>query len=458
LGTRGRSVQQHAVKRDESSSDEYSLGDRRRKANQHEVKRDETSSDESSLGDRRRKANQHEVKRDETSSDESSLRDRRRTAQLHAVKRDETSTDESSLGDRKRASNDSKPKPLDEDFDESFIGESESKPSSNQYEHEKNEDFNESPIGAAKLNDAAFGDPTTKQNGTVNLKDTPASSFRYDYSTTVRQSNDYQSAKDANKERIDATTTKQRLKVKVYDESNPQDFFIINVEVDTPSKRQDVTTSDELIMCVLNTRQAVQITQHDNLREDEIVIDHLQPHRADAEESSVGKPDFATASAKHFVAPDLSQLEPTPKSKLPISQLKPEPPVANHLHPSMTFDASQLDPTSKATSPIPTIAPSKEEQSNPEPPTHESSNNSVDQFIIPTIVTATYVKSTPDQKVGLSFRKSKGVVIIEKISPGSVFDGSQLKSGQECLCINDHRIRSARRAAEVVRCAYESYM
>jgi len=53
--------------------------------------------------------------------------------------------------------------------------------------------------------------------------------------------------------------------------------------------------------------------------------------------------------------------------------------------------------------------------------------------------------------VGLAFRKATGTVVIEKIVPGSLFDGTALRPGYECLCINGHRLRSARRAAEIVR-------
>ncbi|KAL7465460.1 hypothetical protein ACHAXS_005775 [Conticribra weissflogii] len=76
----------------------------------------------------------------------------------------------------------------------------------------------------------------------------------------------------------------------------------------------------------------------------------------------------------------------------------------------------------------------------------------LDPFTIPTILSTTIIKQTPNQKVGLAFRKSTaGNVVIEKIMPGSVFDGTAMKAGHECLIINGHRVRSARKAAEIVR-------
>mmetsp|Transcript_201 Transcript_201/g.353 ORF Transcript_201/g.353 Transcript_201/m.353 type:complete len:926 (-) Transcript_201:159-2936(-) len=87
--------------------------------------------------------------------------------------------------------------------------------------------------------------------------------------------------------------------------------------------------------------------------------------------------------------------------------------------------------------------PTKLEQPPPKP---------LDPFTIPTILSTTIIKQTPNQKVGLAFRKSTtGNVIIEKIMPGSVFDGTAMKAGHECLIINGHRVRSARKAAEIVR-------
>lgn len=75
----------------------------------------------------------------------------------------------------------------------------------------------------------------------------------------------------------------------------------------------------------------------------------------------------------------------------------------------------------------------------------------LEPFVIPSIISVTYVKTLAHQKVGLAFRKTKNVVIIDNVAPGSAFDGSALRAGQELLCINRYRIRSARRAAEIVR-------
>ena len=80
-----------------------------------------------------------------------------------------------------------------------------------------------------------------------------------------------------------------------------------------------------------------------------------------------------------------------------------------------------------------------------------SSVKGLEPFTIPSIISCTHVKETPSQKVGLAFRKANGAVLIEKIVPGSPFDGTDLRPGYECLSINGHRLRSARRAAEIVR-------
>lgn len=75
----------------------------------------------------------------------------------------------------------------------------------------------------------------------------------------------------------------------------------------------------------------------------------------------------------------------------------------------------------------------------------------LEPFTIPSILSSTIVKSSPSQKVGLAFRKATGTVVIEKIVPGSPFDGTAIRPGCELLSINGHRLRSARRAAEIVR-------
>lgn len=75
----------------------------------------------------------------------------------------------------------------------------------------------------------------------------------------------------------------------------------------------------------------------------------------------------------------------------------------------------------------------------------------LEPFTIPSVISKTIIKSTPTEKVGLAFRKAHGTIVLEKIMPGSPFDGSKIRPGHECLCINGHRVRSARRAAEIVR-------
>jgi hypothetical protein len=88
----------------------------------------------------------------------------------------------------------------------------------------------------------------------------------------------------------------------------------------------------------------------------------------------------------------------------------------------------------------------------PKPAKHISpSVKSLEPFVIPSILTPTIEKLAPTEKVGIAFRKADDVVIIEKIVPGSLAEGAYLSPGYECLAINGHRLRSARRAAELVR-------
>ncbi|KAL7436359.1 hypothetical protein ACHAXH_007597 [Discostella pseudostelligera] len=84
-------------------------------------------------------------------------------------------------------------------------------------------------------------------------------------------------------------------------------------------------------------------------------------------------------------------------------------------------------------------------------PLPSPSVKSLDPFVIPSILTSTVEKLVPTAKVGLAFRKANDVVVIEKIAPGSPAHGTALCAGFECLSINGHRLRSARRAAELVR-------
>ena len=75
----------------------------------------------------------------------------------------------------------------------------------------------------------------------------------------------------------------------------------------------------------------------------------------------------------------------------------------------------------------------------------------LEPFTIPSIVSCKVMKRTPSEKAGLSFRKTNDTIVIDKITPGSAFAGTAMCSGYECLSINGHRLRSARRAAEIIR-------
>jgi hypothetical protein len=188
------------------------------------------------------------------------------------------------------------------------------------------------------------------------------------------------------------------VKLKVWDEDDPNNTSILTVEVDIPTKRQDLSNADEW-NATLSVGQVIEIRQR----------------------------EIQKGGSRWPMLVELGQCSVNAVDRK-------RPPAVNKPH------------SSAATEPM----SSKEPQSTPTPPTKQLSKFP-EPFAIPSIVNITIRKSTPDQKVGLAFRKSKGVVIIEKISPGSAFDGSELKVGMECLCINEHRVRSARRAAEIVR-------
>ncbi|EJK73232.1 hypothetical protein THAOC_05153 [Thalassiosira oceanica] len=112
-------------------------------------------------------------------------------------------------------------------------------------------------------------------------------------------------------------------------------------------------------------------------------------------------------------------------------------------------DASpQQMPSGESSTPQPKSSSSNKLKQQQEP---SKNVKGLEPFTIPSILSSTVVKRTPTEKIGLAFRKSNGTIVIEKIAPGSAFDGSALRPGHECLCINGTRLRSARRAAEIVR-------
>lgn len=88
------------------------------------------------------------------------------------------------------------------------------------------------------------------------------------------------------------------------------------------------------------------------------------------------------------------------------------------------------------------------------PQTQERLNmsvNGLEPFIIPSILSLKVIKRNPTDAVGISFTKINGTIVIDMITPASLFAGTDLRPGYECLSINGHRIRSANRAAEIVR-------
>ncbi|KAL3795899.1 hypothetical protein HJC23_002170 [Cyclotella cryptica] len=187
------------------------------------------------------------------------------------------------------------------------------------------------------------------------------------------------------------------IKIKVWDENDPNsEPSIISVEVSLSTQRQEsMDLQDPLASASFGLGEVVQIRQHDQ------------------------------GARGH---------------SLPVVELWQSPRVSDSIHAVQTAQLAHEEPT-----------PPPQSDENDAYNTDTEKSKSLEPFVIPSVVCATIVKRTPDQKVGLAFRKAKGVIVLEKISAGSPFDGSELRPGQECLCINDHRVRSARRAAEIVR-------
>ena len=142
------------------------------------------------------------------------------------------------------------------------------------------------------------------------------------------------------------------------------------------------------------------------------------------------------------------------QSKLSTSSMEKSPRSVKHEEEDLAWEEKKddhnnnvLPPTQQQQQPQPTSTTLLSTSMQPTP----SSVKGLEPFTIPSILTTTVLKSTPTEKVGLAFRKANGTIVIEKIVPGSAFDGTALRPGFECLCINGHRLRSARRAAEIVR-------
>ena len=183
-------------------------------------------------------------------------------------------------------------------------------------------------------------------------------------------------------------TVKRLIKLRIWDENDPKVSSIVTVEVDVPLKKQDATHADNMNSEMLKVGGAVQVQKCNTESFNGLQLVQI------VQVSDDSTKDIAVNNS----SPREATIKKDDKAKKQPSELK-----------------------------------------------------DIDPFIIPSVVSATVTKSSPDQKVGLAFRKANSTIVVEKILPGSVFDGSDVAAGQECLCINSHRIRSARRAAEIVR-------
>jgi hypothetical protein len=198
-------------------------------------------------------------------------------------------------------------------------------------------------------------------------------------------------------------TTKKILKIKVWDEHDPDHSSIISVEVNAPTRRQDLMNSDERLLtyATLGIGEVVQIRQHDASDDGLPIVELWQSTPLSESNNEITTPP---------------SLPPRPISPLTHAEEKVKSTRKNSINSKTFLSQSKLEP-----------------------------------FLLPNILSASIVKRTSDQKVGLAFRKAKGAIVLEKITAGSAFEGSGLRPGMECLCINDHWVRSARKAAEVVR-------
>ena len=136
---------------------------------------------------------------------------------------------------------------------------------------------------------------------------------------------------------------------------------------------------------------------------------------------------------------ELKQSRRAPVDNAPEEQQNNRPPLMRRR------SSVELLPSRRSSIELQSVAPSVESLPTPE--------KGLQPFTIPSLITSTATKSDPNQKVGLAFRKTGGAntVIIDKITPTSPFQGSDLREGHEILCINGQRVRTARSAAEVVR-------
>jgi hypothetical protein len=228
-------------------------------------------------------------------------------------------------------------------------------------------------------------------------------------------------------------TTKKLVKIRLCDPGDSSaEPTVVTVEMDIMQSNQELGRAPDLS---LGVGQQIQLC-HQNSRglgrhadEGEYVDISWQPPAKANEE--VWKPPLRIPKGDTGVADlnkDHQRNIPRPKSLEHHLSLISIPQTETSEPSIVSTSDGRSDPSDRLMAPVKGLEP----------------------FIIPTIISSTIVKGTPTEKVGLAFRKSTGTVVVEKIAPGSAFDGTALRPGYECLTINGHRLRSARRAAEIV--------
>jgi len=276
------------------------------------------------------------------------------------------------------------------------------------------------------------------------------------------------------------------VNIKLWDPGNAQqsssDATYVTVAMDVPSRRGLGDESD----ASLGAGQKIQFRRRrkkdgrkdnnnhrgDDGEEEEVEIVTWQPPAGPREEeigkSSSWRPPFALSDEDRagralIVRNDAMTLSEDRRGRPQSAAEETMPPP--RASESLTDRASTPPPSSsipKTTAltvahersmTAPTNGASENDTTGVPPPSSSAMivGGGLEPFTIPSVLSCTVVKSSPSEKVGLAFRKATGTVVVEKIVPGSAFDGTALRPGHECLSINGRRLRSARRAAEIVR-------
>lgn len=250
---------------------------------------------------------------------------------------------------------------------------------------------------------------------------------------------------------IDENMNKKLVQLKLWDpgESSSAEPSVVTVVLDVPPAVGEAETMHN--MSCLGVGRTIELKQHKSVSGGQQTVDisyQLQPIPTE----EIWQPPLVISDEEEYHATaDVhmnnrrNQPQPMPEEQQPeVTTMQSNIPKPDQVSSAPTSQTT----TGQTPEEYVVLTKEAEKPKEEELPTPV---NGLEPFTIPSILTYTIVKRTPTEKVGLAFRKASGMVIIEKIAPGSAFDGTALRPGYECLCINGHRLRSARRAAELVR-------